>query len=45
VNEDMDVNETVDLILRTVHDFIDDNPPACKKAKAKAQEEGIDWVQ
>merc|ERR1719343_44440 len=45
VTEDMDVNDTVDVIVRSVHDFIDDNPPAWKKAKAKAQADGLDWVQ
>jgi len=45
VTDDMDVNATVEMIVRSVHDFIDDNPPAWKKAKAKAQADGLDWVQ
>ena len=45
VTEDMDVGNVADLVIRTLHDFIDDNPPAWKLAKAKAQAEGLDWVQ
>ena len=73
VTEDMDETDVADLVIRTLHDFIDvsfvntcrqsircccdltflffpllllqDNPPAWKLAKAKAQAEGLDWVQ
>ena len=44
VDADMDVMETADACIRALHDFIDDNPPAWKKAKAKAREDGLDWV-
>jgi len=44
VTEDMDVQATADQCVRALHDFIDDNPPAWKQAKAKAQAEGLDWV-
>jgi shikimate kinase len=44
VNADMDVTMTADACIRALHDFIDDNPPAWKKAKAKAQADGLDWV-
>mmetsp|Transcript_47675 Transcript_47675/g.144150 ORF Transcript_47675/g.144150 Transcript_47675/m.144150 type:complete len:169 (-) Transcript_47675:230-736(-) len=44
VTEDMDENTVADLVVRELHDFIDENPPAWKKAKAKAQAEGLDWV-
>jgi len=45
IEEDMDANAVADKIIRDLHDFIDDNPPAWKMAKAKAQAEGLDWVQ
>lgn len=45
VEEDMDEEAVADLIVRELHDFVDENPPAWKKAKAKAQSEGLDWVQ
>mmetsp|Transcript_3368 Transcript_3368/g.9368 ORF Transcript_3368/g.9368 Transcript_3368/m.9368 type:complete len:285 (-) Transcript_3368:84-938(-) len=45
VTQDMDENDVSDAIIRTMHDFIDDNPPAWKLAKAKAQAEGLDWVK
>jgi shikimate kinase len=41
----MDEEEVADMVIRQLHDFIDDNPPAWKAAKAKAQQEGLDWVQ
>lgn len=40
----MGVKETADMCIRALHDFIDDNPPAWKQAKAKAQQDGLDWV-
>jgi shikimate kinase len=45
VTEDMDEHSVADAVIRALHDFIDDNPPAWKMAKAKAQSEGLDWVQ
>mmetsp|Transcript_2950 Transcript_2950/g.3957 ORF Transcript_2950/g.3957 Transcript_2950/m.3957 type:complete len:308 (+) Transcript_2950:126-1049(+) len=45
IMEDMDPDQVADTIMRVLHDFIDENPPAWKLAKAKAQAEGIDWVQ
>lgn len=45
VTEEMDADAVADMVVRELHDFIDDNPPAWKKAKAKAQAEGLDWVQ
>ena len=44
VTEDMGVERTADKCCRMLHDFIDDNPPAWKLAKAKAQADGLDWV-
>ncbi|GKY95330.1 hypothetical protein MPSEU_000495900 [Mayamaea pseudoterrestris] len=43
--EDLDEDEVTDLVIRHLHDFIDENPPAWKVAKAKAQAEGLDWVK
>merc|ERR1719343_1187608 len=40
VKEEMDIRAVVDACIRTLHDFIDDNPPAWKQAKAKAQSDG-----
>jgi len=45
VTDDMDEQQVADMVVRQLHDFIDENPPAWKKAKAKAQAEGLDWVQ
>ena len=45
VTEDMDEEKVADEVIEMMHDFIDDNPPAWKQAKAKAQAEGLDWVQ
>lgn len=45
VTADMDAEAVADTIIRELHDFIDDNPPAWKLAKQKAQSEGLDWVQ
>lgn len=44
VTEGMNVEATADKCVRALHDFIDDNPPAWKTAKAKAQADGLDWV-
>jgi len=45
ITEDMDTEAVADRIIFDLHNFIDDNPPAWKLAKAKAQSEGLDWVQ
>jgi len=45
VTEEMDEEMVADEVIRQMHDFIDDNPPAWRQAKAKAQAEGLDWVQ
>lgn len=45
ITEDMDEEEVANRIVFELHNFIDDNPPAWKLAKAKAQSEGLDWVQ
>lgn len=45
VTEDMDKTQVADKVIRELHDFIDNNPPQWKMAKAKAQSEGLDWVQ
>jgi shikimate kinase len=45
VTADMDEAAVADAIVRELHDFIDDNPPAWKQAKLKAQSEGMDWVK
>lgn len=45
ITEDMDGEEVSNRIIFDLHNFIDDNPPAWKLAKAKAQSEGLDWVQ
>lgn len=45
VDADMDEEAAADLIVKELHDFVDENPPAWKAAKAKAQSEGLDWVQ
>ena len=44
ITADMNVQDTADKCIRMLHDFIDDNPPAWKKAKAKAQADGLNWV-
>jgi shikimate kinase len=45
ITDHLDEEEVADLVIRNLHDFIDENPPAWKVAKAKAQAEGLDWVQ
>jgi shikimate kinase len=45
VTAEMDEADVADTIIRDLHAFIDDNPPAWKQAKQKAQAEGLDWVQ
>lgn len=45
VTEEMDEETVAETIFRDLHDFIDENPPAWKLAKQKAQSEGLDWVQ
>lgn len=44
VHGSMDVAGAADAVIRALHDFIDENPPAWKMAKAKAQADGLDWV-
>ena len=39
------MDAAADMAIRALHDFIDDHPPAYLAAKAKAQAEGLDWVQ
>jgi len=45
VTEELDAEGVADKVVRELHDFIDDNPPAWKLAKLKAQSEGLDWVK
>ena len=45
ITADMTEDDVAEAVVKEIHDFIDDNPPAWKKAKAKAQAEGLDWVQ
>lgn len=45
ITADMDGNAVVDAIAKEMHEFIDNNPPAWKQAKEKAQSEGLDWVK
>ena len=45
VTEDMDEDEVASKIIFDLHNYIDDNPPAWKLAKLKAQGEGLDWVK
>ena len=44
VTEEMSESDVADTVIKELHHFIDDNPPAWKLAKAKAQSEGLDWV-
>lgn len=44
ITADMDEEEVANKIIYDLHNFIDDNPPAWKLAKAKAQADGLDWV-
>lgn len=39
VTEDMDQKTVADIVIRELHDFIDNNPPQWKLAKAKAKGE------
>ena len=45
VTEYMQAEDVASVVIRELHDFIDENPPAWKLAKVKAQSEGLDWVQ
>lgn len=45
ITEDMDEDMVASRIVMDLHNYIDENPPAWKLAKQKAQEEGLDWVQ
>lgn len=45
VTEGMNEEQVAIEVVKQMHDFIDDNPPAWLQAKAKAQADGLDWVQ
>lgn len=45
ISEKMSEIDVANAVIRDMHDFIDNNPPAWKMAKAKAKAEGLDWVQ
>jgi len=45
ITEAMDEDMVASKIVLDLHNYIDENPPAWKLAKQKAQEEGLDWVQ
>ena len=45
VTADMTEHDVANAVVKEVHEFIDNNPPAWQKAKAKAQADGLDWVQ
>jgi shikimate kinase len=45
ITEDMTAEDVANQMVYELHNFIDDNPPAWKLAKAKAKSEGLDWVQ
>jgi len=45
ITEGMSETDVADKVVEAVHNFIDENPPAWKTAKANAQEQGLDWVQ
>ena len=42
VTPDMNEHDVVSAVIKKVHEFIDNNPPARQTAEAKAQAEGID---
>jgi len=44
ITEEMDAEEVASKVVYELHHFIDENPPAWKLAKAKAQAQGLDWV-
>lgn len=44
ITEDMDAETVAGEVVEQLHHFIDENPPAWKLAKVKAQAEGLDWV-
>mmetsp|Transcript_19285 Transcript_19285/g.25656 ORF Transcript_19285/g.25656 Transcript_19285/m.25656 type:complete len:295 (+) Transcript_19285:130-1014(+) len=43
-DESMSIEDVASKVVQDLHNFIDENPPAWKIAKAKAQAEGLDWV-
>jgi shikimate kinase len=45
VDADTDEEGVADQVVRDLHNFIDDNPPAWKLSKEKAQADGLDWVK
>lgn len=44
IHPNMSIQHTADAVIKTLHDFIDENPPAYVKAREKARSEGVDWV-
>ena len=44
IQPNMNIQTTADAVIKSLHDFIDENPPAYVKAREKARSEGIDWV-
>ncbi|KAL3788620.1 hypothetical protein ACHAWO_011836 [Cyclotella atomus] len=44
IGKEMDVSKACEEVVKAVHEFIDENPPAYKTAKMKAQADGLDWV-
>jgi shikimate kinase len=45
IAEGMNEDQVAVEVVKLMHNFIDDNPPAWLQAKAKAQADGLDWVQ
>lgn len=45
IDGSMDVEAVANAVVKDLHNYIDDNPPQWKMAKAKAQAEGLDWVK
>ena len=44
IHPNMSIQHAADAVIKKLHDFIDENPPAYVKAREKARSEGIDWV-
>jgi shikimate kinase len=44
IGEGVDVAMAAEKVVKALHEFIDENPPAYKTAKAKARADGLDWV-
>ena len=45
ISDNMEARDVADVVIRELHDFIDNNPPAWKVAKAKAKADGLDWIK